>query len=153
MTFSCSSSLHYISPASASELLLFTVHWCESVLRNLNLTTIWSFHFRSSTEPQWLHEGNKPIISPTVVTFERLVSDVYLIWIEWSVVGHILSLYQSILIGSPSIGGVRGLAEGNGWRKGSSESSELIGGEGRMKSGWRTKLSSLSSWPGYASTQ
>ena len=47
------------------------------------------------------------------------------------------------------------MTEGNGWRKGSRDSSELAGsggGVGGMKSSWRTNLSSLSSGPGYTST-
>ena len=69
-----------------------------------------------------------------------------------SVVGHILSLYKSILIHSPATGGVHGPTAGNGWRKGSWESWGLIGSKWKgVKSGWRTKLSSLSSGPGYTS--
>lgn len=55
-------------------------------------------------------------------------------------------LYQSILTDSPCL-------EGNGWIEGSWESQELIGGEGRIKSGRRTRLSSPSSGPGYTSIQ
>lgn len=67
----------------------------------------------------------------------------------WS---HIESVSKH-LIGSPAKGSAHEPPEGNGWRKGSRESRKLIHSEGRMKSGWRTKLSSLSSWPGYTSTQ